>query len=100
MAFDELTPQAVAFVGTGKEPGIVPFGQELPAVGAHPASRALSSWRSHARAVFQSLITVRTDTPRVSAVSSTLKPPKKRNSTTWLGRGSTIARAVNASSSA
>ena len=39
MAFDELTPQAVAFVGTGGEPGIVPFGQQLPPVRAHASSR-------------------------------------------------------------
>jgi hypothetical protein len=38
--------------------------------------------------VFQSLMTVRTDTPSVSAVSSTENPPKNRSSTTWLGRGS------------
>src|SRR4026209_2536104 len=46
------------------------------------------------------MITVRTDTPSVSAVSSTLNPPKKRNSITWLGLGFTTASAVNASSSA
>ena len=39
-------------------------------------SRFDSSRYSQARAVFQSLITVRADTPSASAVSSTLNPPK------------------------
>ena len=33
-------------------------------------------------------MTVRTDTPSASAVSSLENPPKNRSSTTWLGRGS------------
>ena len=36
-------------------------------------------------------MTVRNDTPSVSAVSSTENPQKNRSSTTWLGRGSNVA---------
>ena len=42
-------------------------------------------------------MTVRTDTPSVSAVSSTENPPKNRSSTTWLGRGSIVASSASAS---
>ena len=42
-------------------------------------------------------MTVRADTPSVSAVSSTENPPKNRNSTTWLGRGSSVASSASAS---
>src|SRR5262249_35972254 len=48
----------------------------------------LSSLRSQARAKFQSRITVFGATPNTSAVSSTLKPPKKRISKTLLLRSS------------
>ncbi len=41
-----------------------------------------NSRRSHAFASFQSRFTVSVDTPRTSAVSSTVNPPKNRNSTT------------------
>jgi tetratricopeptide (TPR) repeat protein len=44
---------------------------------------------------FQLLVTVSVEIFNTSAVSSTLSPPKKRNSTTWLIRGSTVARAVS-----
>ena len=39
-------------------------------------------------------------TPIVPAVSSTEHPPKVRSSTTWLGRGSSVASSANASFSA
>lgn len=42
----------------------------------------LSSRRSHAFASFQSRFTVSDDTPSTSAASSTVSPPKNRNSTT------------------
>ncbi len=54
-----------------------------------PISRA-----SQALASLQSRRTVSGETFSTSAVSSTLKPPKKRNSTTRLFRGSTRARAL------
>ena len=41
-----------------------------------------SSRRSHAFASFQSRLTVSADTRSTSAVSSTVSPPKNRNSTT------------------
>jgi hypothetical protein len=82
MAGRKCLVQSSAFARITGKPGVMPFRQQLPAVGAHERLRAVSSWRSHARAVFQSLITVRTETPSASAVSSTLKPPKKRSSTT------------------
>lgn len=43
----------------------------------------LSSRRSQALASFQSRFTVSDETPRTSAVSSTVSPPKNRSSTTW-----------------
>lgn len=48
----------------------------------------------------QSRITVPGETPSTSAVSSMLNPPKNRNSTIWLLRGSSSERLVSASSSA
>src|SRR6185295_10087469 len=62
--------------------------------------RLLNSVRSHALASFQSRMTVSTDTLTTSAVSSTLSPPKKRNSTIWALRGSTLAKVFSASSRA
>src|SRR5215469_10045566 len=60
----------------------------------------LSSVKSHARAVFQSRITVSEEIFTTSAVSLTLSPPKKRSSTIRDLRGSTSARALSASSRA
>ena len=62
--------------------------------------RSLSSVKSHARAIFQSRITVSEDTFTTSAVSFTLRPPKNRSSTIRDLRGSTSARADSASSNA
>ena len=39
-------------------------------------------------------MTVSDDTLSTEAVSSTLKPPKKRNSTTWCFRSSNLCRCV------
>ena len=80
----KLGPQPLARARIGGKPRVVPVGEQQPAIGAHGALPWVdtSSCCSQARAVFQSLITVRTDTPSASAVSSTVNPPKKRNSTT------------------
>ena len=56
--------------------------------------------RSHARAKFQSRITVFGATPKASAVSSTLNPPKKRISRTRLLRSSIFKRRSRARSTA
>ena len=58
-----------------------------------------SSW-GQALTTFQSRITVSGETLSTSAVSSTLSPPKKRNSTTRPFLGSMRASAFSASSSA
>ena len=55
---------------------------------------------SHARASRQSRITVCGETWSASAVSSTLRPPKNRSSTTCARRGSIRVRLSSASSRA
>ena len=50
-----------------------------------------TSRRSQAFAVFQSRITVSGETFKTCAVSSTVRPPKNLNSTTWLMRASNVA---------
>ena len=50
---------------------------------ANYGSSVFSSRSSHAFAIFQSRMTVSTDTLKASAVSSTLSPPKKRISQEW-----------------
>jgi len=51
----------------------------------HVPSRPLwlSSFSSHDRARLQSLCTVRGETLSTSAISGSVRPPKKRSSTTW-----------------
>jgi hypothetical protein len=56
------------------------------------------SLSNHTLASFQSRMTVSGEIFRTSAVSFTLRPPKNRNSTTWLFRGSTSLRRLNARS--
>src|SRR5215831_7025110 len=48
---------------------------------------------SHARAFTQSRRTVRSVTPKTSAISRSSMPPKKRHSTTWRWRGSSESSA-------
>ena len=60
---------------------------------------AFSSRISHAFASRQSRITVSGDTPSAAAVSSTVRPPKNRISTTLALRSSIFASASSASSS-
>ena len=70
----EYGSQLGALLGGRGQPGVVPVGEHIPTLVSSPRScrpRFASSWWSQARAVFQSLMTVRTDTPSVSAVSST-----------------------------
>ena len=57
----------------------------------------LISLVNHAFASFQSRMTVCGETAKTSALSSTLRPPKKRNSTTRALRISIRAKASNAS---
>src|SRR4029453_1333660 len=68
----------------------------VPSLGRH---RRISR-RSQVRASFQSRITVSGEIRSTAAVSSTLRPPKNRNSTTRLRRSSNLARAANAASRA
>jgi hypothetical protein len=58
--------------------------------GTGSGASASSSCR-YARARIQSRSTVRSETPRASAVSGALRPPKNRHSTTWTSRGSRAA---------
>ena len=84
-----------------------PAGRPPPTASAAPRTapvtsrtarpRFVTSPCSQARAAFQSLMTVRTDTPTASAVSSTENPPKNRSSTTWLARGADSASKASAS---
>src|SRR5436309_7971760 len=71
-----------------------------PAIGIAAHASPFSSRRSHNLARRQSRFTVSADTASASAVSSTLKPPKNRISTTRLLRASIAARASRARSSA
>ena len=71
-----------------------------PALGVCHRRSPSSSRSNQSFASRQSRLTVSGDTWSTSAVSSTLKPPKNRNSTTWLFRASTSANASNARSSA
>jgi hypothetical protein len=43
VALGELLPEMVAFVRAGGQPGIVPFGQQLPSLSTHSKSRTPSS---------------------------------------------------------
>ena len=78
----------------------------LPALGIgrqvrlHSAVRSLRTWKRKARALSQSRLTVRSEVPRVSAVSSSVSPAKNRSSTSRLNRSFRAAREVRASSSA
>ena len=65
-----------------------------------PCHYLLSSRANHARARRQSRMTVWGDTPNASAASSTLNPPKNRNSTTFALRGSSRSNSSSASSRA
>ena len=58
------------------------FFQPCESLGFHGVAPPDSSWRSHSLATCQSLSTVRSDTPRTNAVSTTVIPAKTRNSTT------------------
>src|SRR5262245_13065173 len=55
------------------------------------AQVAVNSARSQARAERHSRSTVAVERPSASAISALVKPPKKRNSTSWLWRGSKAA---------
>src|ERR1017187_4529897 len=65
------------------------FLDAAPAFRCHTASRPASCTRSHALAIAQSLFTVRGEMAMASAVSSTERPPKYRNSAMRACRGST-----------
>src|SRR5262249_11302412 len=60
----------------------------------------LSSRNSQALAKSQSRLTVRGEIFRAATISSSVNPPKKRNSTTFACRGATSENAVRASSRA
>src|SRR5262249_43791509 len=68
----------------------------LMAFGSHP-SALRSSRRSHALAIRHSSRTVRSDMPKNSAVSCSVRPPKKRRTTTWFCRSSSVANSASAS---
>src|SRR5439155_13319837 len=66
-------------------PGPEDTAAPLPATVQAPSQASPPSWRnSQSLATFHSRCTVSEETLKTSAVSSTLRPPKKRNSTTWL----------------
>ena len=66
---------------------------------ARSRAQEASARRSSTRAFTQSRCTVRTVMPSASAVSSSVRPPKKRHSTTRASRGSKAASRSSASSS-
>src|SRR5262245_23746587 len=79
---------------------VIEFSYLLPSLGLHLAPPARSSRWSQARAKLHSRRTVRGETLRTSAVSSSLSPPKKRSSTIRLLRGSMVDSCSSASSRA
>src|SRR5207253_9803355 len=66
----------------------------------HADPSSPSSRYSQALAQRHSRLIVLEETPRSSALSSTLRPPKYRSSTIWLLRGSRVASRLSASSTA
>src|SRR5438046_5132641 len=67
----------------------------LPVVfSSHAAHRHFHSFPTRR----SSDLTVRSDTLSTSAISASVRPPKKRNSTTWLCRSSSFDKVVSASS--
>ena len=76
---------------------IQPF-DPFPTLTLHACASALNFRRSQERAMRQSRFTVSGETLSAVAVSSSVKPPKKRISTTCALRASTSDNALNASS--
>src|SRR5690606_14881560 len=64
--------------------------------GRHGGQFSCSVLYRMARALRQSRLTVRADMSSTAAVSSTDRPPKNRNSTTWLRRASRVASCTSA----
>src|SRR5215831_2899281 len=92
-----LSKKGVALI-IGKLRGrVVQRIDNLPTLGVHDHVSELSSRKSQALVSFQSCITVSTEIPRAAAVSSTVRPPKKRSSTTALLPASTDASSFRAS---
>src|SRR5947207_4480557 len=89
-------PLAIRQIGSRVEK----FFNHPPTLSLHVDASWPSSRNSQALASFQSRITVSWDTRRAVAVSSTLRPPKNRSSTTSLLRASTTASCFSASSTA
>ena len=91
-----FTQERRPFAGVARKRVMINPRNLLPSLRRHLGN----SRRSHVRASFQSRMTVSGEIRSTAAVSSTLRPPKKRNSTTRLLRSSNLASADNASSSA
>ena len=103
------SPRAVPRTGTSAAPrrrSVRPWAACCSGSGWDRPARPnlFAAWRSsaasHARATFQSRMTVCGETRRASAVSSTLSPPKNRSSMTSARRGSFSASVFRASSRA
>ena len=94
--FEVLPALGSVFLQRGK----VEVFDSLPSLGHSALVAPLNSRKSHTFANFQSRITVSAETPRASAVSSTLSPPKKRSSTTFAFLWSMTDKAWSASSRA
>src|SRR5439155_8068998 len=84
------------FTRIAVERGVADLVDAPPVICLRHGSSPSSSRSSHSFARRQSRLTVSDETLSTSAVSSTVKPPKNRNSTTWLFRTSTCANASRA----
>jgi hypothetical protein len=103
-AAGNLAVKIDALTGKATPLGLVPDNDSaIQGIAWKPAAspaQAESSRESHFFALTQSRRTVRASTPTTSAVSSSLRPPKNRHSTTWDSRVSRSASRESASSSA
>src|SRR5262249_57331121 len=86
-----------ALVGRDVHRLVKQFTDLAPALGCHAVLPWSISLYSQASASLCSLPTVATEMPSARAVSSTVKPPKKRSSMIWHLRGSTASKPFKAS---
>src|SRR5207245_8953774 len=84
-----------ALLGLPLEGGLEDLFDPFPAIGSHLICRY-----NQAFAMLQSRFTVRTEIPRTSPVSSSLRPPKNLSSTIRLSRASFSSSCLRASSNA
>src|SRR6185295_5886992 len=100
VALADFDKKSLSCAGFSRQSRVKNLFNLSPASGIHGGLLCpLISRCSHALARVQSRAMVNGETARTSAVSSTLRPPKNRSSTTLLFRSSTVASRASAESS-